>query len=134
MDIQAVYSSELTVNDQIYARTRCGSVNYYYEAIEINVIDTGYYILVSDSTIDTYGSIYENRFSVFNSRMRLLLQDDNSGCSSQFKMLTLLQVNITYILVVTTSFPNVTGTFSVLVFGSKNVSIHNSSEYLFLYG
>ena len=131
MAIQEVYTSALTVNDQIYARTGCGSVNYYYEAVEINVMEPGYYIIVSNSTIDTYGSIYESKFDVFNPRKRLMSQDDNSGCSGQLKMLTLLQVNITYILVVTTSYPNVTGEFSVLVFGPSSVILHPISEYLF---
>ncbi len=125
---QAIYSSELGVNSQTYPRT-CGRVNYYYEAVEINVIETGYYIILSNSTIDTYGVIYENNFDVFRTGMNFILEDDKSGCNDQFKILTLLAVNTTYILVVTTSKRNMTGTFSVIVFGPKNVSMNHIGEY-----
>ena len=128
LDMQVVYSSELVVNDLVYARTACKPIYYYYEAIEINVMETGYYIIISNSTIDTYGSIYENNFNVLTSRMNLLLEDDNSACNHQFKLIIRLQVNTTYILVVSTTFSNVTGAFSVLVFGPNNVSMNYISE------
>ncbi len=121
------------MNGQIYARARCGSANYYYEAIEVNVIETGYYIIISNSTIDVDGFIYKNNFDVFNSRMNLILNDANSGCNQQFKILIRLQMNTTYILVVTTSYTNVTGAFSVLVFGPSNVSMNHISNSEFLY-
>lgn len=117
------------MNDQLYSRIGCGPVNYYYEAVEINVIETGYYIIVSDTTIDIYGSIYDNYFNVFSFRTNLILEDKNNGCNDQFKILIRLQANTTYILVVTTFYPNVTGTFSILIFGSNNVSMHHISEY-----
>lgn len=126
--MQAEYSSELNINDQTYPRINCGPVNYYYEAIKINVVETGYYIIISNSTINTYGVIYENNFNVFRSRKNLILEDDDNGCNDQFKILIRLQVNTTYILVVTTYDPNVTGTFSVLIFGSNNVSMHHISK------
>ncbi len=132
-DIQAIYSSKLTMSGQIYVRTRCGPANYYYDAVEVNVIETGYYIIISNSTIDTYGYIYANNFDVFNSRMNLILDNDNSGCNQQFKILIRLQVNTTYILVVTTSYTNVTGALSVLVFGPSNVSMNHISNSEFLY-
>ncbi|CAF1216350.1 unnamed protein product [Adineta ricciae] len=119
---QAVYSSELVINGPIYSRIGCGSINYYYKAIEINVIETGYYIIISEGTFNIYGSVYKNNFQVFDAKVNLLVEDDDSGCDPQFKISILLQKNTTYILVITTSDPNLTGTFSVFIFGPNNVN------------
>lgn len=124
-----MYSSELAVSNQVYARTGCGSINYYYEAVTVTVIETDYYTIISNSTIDIYVSLYKNKFDVFNPRVNLISEKDTSHCDQRFETLNRLQMDTTYILVMTTPYPNVTGAFSMLVTGPKNVSIDHIGEY-----
>jgi hypothetical protein len=126
----SIYSSALTSNSQTYFRL-CGIPNYYYEAIQVTVKETGNYTFMSNSTMDTYGYIYTNNFDPFNQKENLLSRDDESGCNGQFKIVARLQVKTTYVLVVTTYHPSVTGTFSVFVSNPNNVNLNQNSEYLY---
>ena len=79
--------------------------------------------------MDTYGYLYKDNFDPNNPYINQLLYSD-SGCSnSQFRLTADLQSNTTYILVVTTYYPNVTGLFSVISSGPKNVNLKGISEY-----
>ena len=129
MSIQSTYySSKLTPDNQYYSRTGCWTLEYYYEAIEINVSETGDYSISSSSTIDTYGYIYENNFDVFNLTKNLIAENDDNGCDGQFKLTKQLRVETRYILIAETYFPNRSRPFSVLVIGPKNVSFNRISE------
>jgi hypothetical protein len=131
--IESTYSSELTTNSQMYSRTSCVLMGYYYEAVELNVTESGYYSIMSNSTINTYGYIYNNSFDTFNPTMNLVKEDDNSGCDGQFKFMIQLQKNTSYTLVVTTYSENVTGVFWVVIYGPNNVSFTRISKYLYLF-
>ncbi len=120
----------MNTSSPTYVRAGCHESNYFYETIEVKVIETGNYSLGSNSTIDTYGYIYNNSFDPFHLTMNLLIENDQSYGNNQFKLVTPLQVNTTYILVVTTYSPNVTGKFSVLVIGPNNVIFNHISKYL----
>jgi hypothetical protein len=104
--------------------------NYYYETIQVNVIETGYYRFRSSDSIDTYGYIYEDNFNPLNPFENFLLKDDNSCLNGQFRFATVLQASTTYVLVVTTFRPNVTGSFSIIVSGPNKISLKHISEYL----
>ena len=125
-----MYTSALASNSKMYSRTDCGE-SQYYEAIEVNVILSGLYSLSSDSIVNTYGYIYKEKFNPVNTSKNLLSQNDNSCNTDQFKLTLDLQVGTTYILVVTTYYANVTGTFSITVSGPSNVSFNLISEYLY---
>ncbi|CAF1193465.1 unnamed protein product [Adineta steineri] len=122
--IQKIYSSQLPMNDQVFTRSGCQMFNYYYEAVKINVIESGYYIFTSNSTMNTYGFMYENDFNVFRHRKNLLLEDNTNGCNGQFKISIQLHTNTTYVFLVTTYHPNVTGNYSLLVFGPNNITLN----------
>lgn len=125
-----MYSSMLTTNTQTYSRV-CGRSNYYYETIQVNVQETGNYSFGGVSNIKTYGYIYNNSFDPFNPIENLLSQD-GYGCGTfKFQFTVHLQVNTTYVLVVTTFSPNVQGNFSVYVVGPNNVSLNSTSEYFY---
>jgi len=94
------------------------------------VIEGGCYNLISNSTIDTYGYIYKNYFYSIDSTINLVSENDRGFRSNQFELITQLQTNTKYILVVTTNDPNVTGVFSLLVTGPKNVKFNRISKYL----
>jgi hypothetical protein len=128
-----MYSSALTVDSQTYLRNDHGEeVNYYYEAIQVNVVENGYYTLASMSAVNTIGYIYMNNFNSSNPIENFLSQDDYSCGGNQFKLITYLQANTTYILVVTTYVPKETGQFSILAFGPNNVRL-NHSEYMYYF-
>ena len=127
--VESIYSSELTEYSSTFARNNCESSDYYYEAIEIDVIESGCYNLTSNSTIDTYGYIYKDKFYSIDSTINLISENDRSFRSNQFEFITQLQTNTKYILVVTTNDPNVTGVFSLLVAGPTNARFNRISKY-----
>jgi len=128
--IQSTYASVLTKDTQTYSRV-CGRTNYHYETIQVNVQETSTYSFDSHSTIITYGYIYEYNFDPFNPTENLLAQSNYSCGGYHFQFAAQLQFNTTYILVVTTFESNVQGAFSVFVYGSNNVSLNRTSEYLY---
>jgi len=127
--VESIYSSALTENHQTYARTGYNEAGYYYEAIEVNVVEAGVYNFGSNSSVTQFGFIYNGSFNRFRPHQNLIVADDKS-CDQQFKLRIYLQVNTAYVLVVTTFSPNVTGEFSIIVSGPNNVSFNHISEYL----
>jgi len=126
---QRRHSSKLTNNSQTYS-PNCRISNYYYETIEINVKSAGLYTIASNSRIDTYGYIYEHNFNPFKPFTNLILKTDGYCDNDQFELALNLLEKTTYILVITTIFPNVTGNFSVSVSGPSNISLNHTSEYI----
>jgi hypothetical protein len=130
---QSIYSSALAIDSQSYSRlgSVCAAPNYYYEAIQLNVVEDGIYSLWSSSTMDTYGYLYNNTFNPFNPSTNLLTMDDDSNGGGQFRLTTDLQANTTYLLLVTTYSRNVVGPFSIFVSGPNNVNLNRSREYMY---
>ncbi|CAF4236907.1 unnamed protein product, partial [Adineta steineri] len=118
--LRNIYSSSLTKINQIYYRD-CDKRNFYYESIQVKVIESGYYTLRSRGDIDGYGSIYKNKFNPLESSENLLKTDDDSGFDSQFKLDIYLAIDTIYVLVVTTYESKETGEFSIIVFGKNKV-------------
>jgi hypothetical protein len=126
--LQSKYPSEVTEDSETYSRT-CSMSNYYYETIRVKVVETGLYVIASTSNINTYGYIYKSNFNPFNPSENLLLEDDDTSCERhQFQLITYLQTNNKYVLVVTTFFPEVTGDFSIFVFGPNKVYLKSFGE------
>jgi hypothetical protein len=132
--MQTQYSSVLTTSNQAYCpRSSCEGPYYYYKAIDISVSSTGYYIIVSNNSMDTYGYLYTNTFDPTFSDAPSIAIDNDSGGNGQFRFLIQLQAMVSYILVVTTSEPNITGSFTItgigltsISFGPANISGKNS--------
>jgi hypothetical protein len=104
--------------------------NYYYETIQMEVLENGCYNLVSNSTFDTYSYIYEDYFKPVIPTDNLFSQIGRDYRGGHFELQTPLLINTKYILVVTTFNPNVTGVFSVIVTGPNSVNFNRVSEYL----
>ena len=119
----------LNENSRTYARKICTTSNYYYEAIQVNVVATGFYTLGTIGMVNTYGYLYKDNFNPFHLSENLISEDDHSGDRHQFKFTTYLQASTTYILVVTTSSSNAGGHFSIFVSGPDNVTLNCFSEY-----
>ena len=94
----------------------------------MNAVEDGYYTLRSMSDINTIGYIYMNNFNLFNLSENLLSENDDSCGEGQFRLITHLLANTTYVLVVTTSSPNVTGAFSILASGPSTVTLNHMGE------
>ncbi|CAF3690105.1 unnamed protein product [Adineta steineri] len=124
--LQNTYSSSLTKYNQIYYRD-CDKQNVYYESIQVKVIETGDYTFRSSGDIDSYGSIYKKRFNPLDPSENLVTTDDDTGCSIQFQLDINLDVNMTYVLVVTTYASKDTGDFSIVVLGKNKVDLKSLS-------
>ena len=116
------HSAELTVDSPTYYRDfkvpKC-----YYETFEIRVKTNGLYVLWSENnTIRPYGYIYKSDFDPLKPFVNLLLQHDGSCNDEQFKLIIDLEVNIRYVLVITTRYPNTIGNFSISISGPENIS------------
>ncbi|CAF4070917.1 unnamed protein product, partial [Adineta steineri] len=120
------YSSSLTNNSQLYYRD-CDIQNFYYESIQVKVIETGYYTFRGSGEIDPYGSIYKNKFNSLNPSENLFDQDYDSGSDVQFKLNVHLNGSMTYVLVVTTFDSKETGKFSIVVLGNNEVVLNRLS-------
>ena len=128
---QTVYSSKWTTHSQVYCRDRCSTADYqydfdddyYYETILMNVSKAGDFTIMSQSSINTYGYLYENSFDPFDTSLNLLMEDDNSGDNEQFKLTAFLQPSTIYVLVVTTFSPHVMGKFSIIASGTSFISL-----------
>ena len=120
----------MTVTSPQYAIRDCHFSAFYYEAIQINVFQSGVYTLSTISDLDTHGSIYTRYFNPYRPFERLLFSADTGCYSAQFKITTELQFGITYVLVVTTISPQAEGVGSslILVSGPNNVTFSRISK------
>lgn len=110
------YSAALTAASPTYCRQNtCHILLFYYQAIQITVATIGTYTIVSDSAFDTFGYIYNNSFNSSFPNLNLLSVNDDGGDANQFMLIVDLQPITKYILVVTTSYANVIGAFSIII-------------------
>ncbi|UJR06796.1 hypothetical protein I4U23_011083 [Adineta vaga] len=138
----SMYSSALTRDSAKYSRFRGNvftadysvtsnygsSSNFYYEAIRLNITKTGTHTIMSQSSIDTYGFIYQTYFDPIHPSINILAEDDESGGNNQFKITKTLRAGYSYILVVTTWVGGVTGPFSIVV-NTQNPIGFNRLDY-----
>lgn len=120
--INSTYSSALTNNSPMFARTS-GAATFFYAAIRLTLYVTGVYTITSNSSMDAYGYLYANSFNASNVNYNLMAGDDDSNGAVQFRIVVNLQANINYILVFTTFSERVTGSFSVIVSGPYTVNL-----------
>jgi hypothetical protein len=81
-----MHSVVLDEESPTYLRNQDEMSNYYYEAIRMNVTETGEYTLFAESDIDTYGYIYIDTFDPKNPSTNQESQG-NDGCGGlQFKI------------------------------------------------
>ncbi|CAF1325561.1 unnamed protein product [Adineta steineri] len=108
-----MYLSSLTSNSSIYFKN-CSELDSYYEAIQMDVTITGYYaFLINSKMKTTYGCIYKNDFNPFDVAKNMLKYNGDYERQGQFEVIAVLEANIKYVFVITTSFPNRTGNFSI---------------------
>lgn len=128
--IQAIYTTSLTTTSSKYFPS-CIPPDYYYEAIEVNVVQDGNYTFRSHSKIYIYGYLYQNKFDPFVPSVNLVGEGNFSGCKGQFQLNYYLRKQITYILVVATLLPTITDSFSITVFGPNSFTVKHIGEYIY---
>jgi len=120
--VRSEYSSSLNIFNQKYFRTNSySSLSYYFEAIQLNVSMNGNYTIISISNIDTFGYIYKNAFNPTFPFLNLISSNDDTGGNRQFKLKLYLNIEIEYILIVTTYDVNITGSYSILTTGPASI-------------
>ncbi|CAF0761821.1 unnamed protein product [Adineta steineri] len=126
--VQSIYSSVLTEKHLTYSRTGCDLSKYYYEAIQMNVNESRYYSLNSNSSIDTYGYMYTGNFYPSGPSINSVRENGASFGEHKSGLRVFLQSTTANILVVTTYSPNITGRFSIIVSGINNVTFERLIE------
>jgi len=97
--------------------------DYHYHAIAVQVFKTGPYSFISSSQIDTYGCFYNYAVDPTDPYRSLVTFDNDSGGNQQFKISLGLESGKTYVLIVTTFAPNVTGFFTITAVGPASVDL-----------
>ena len=125
-----MHPSVFNTNSSRYLRTGCPTKVFYYEAIQVNINESGKYTFFSMSNITTYGYMYNNYFDP-NTPSENRQSENYSGCNKvQFKLATQLYSNTTYILVVTTVNANAKGSLEIIVSGLQRVTLKRISKHI----
>ncbi|CAF1309186.1 unnamed protein product [Adineta ricciae] len=122
--VQSNYSSALTMASPLYSRPDNpwdGSV-FFYEVIQLRVTMTGVYIILSNSTIDMEGYLYNNTFNWSFPYANILAKDGNAAGDGQFMLSVMLSSMKNYTLAVSTYWARTTGAFSIIASGPSAVA------------
>lgn len=125
----ATVSSEWTMESEIFRRPYGFGRNHYYQVFEVTVNEKGLYSLISRSTIDSVGYIYESSFNASSPNRNLMTYDDQHaanelfGGNDQFGITLILDKDVTYYLVATTFREFRFGTFDIVVQGEGQATI-----------
>ena len=130
----ATYASSLTSSSPyVCYRGFCSAASYFIEPVLISVPVTGTYQLYTQSSMDTFGFLYQSVFDIRFFFVNLMGYDDDSNGNGQFKLQTTLQANTPYIILVSTYDPNVTGAFTLVGSGAGRLTLTrltNLSKFL----
>lgn len=113
-----------------YGREACEFLSHYYEAIQVIVTKSGFYVLSSDSAINIYGYLYKDFFNPSNPFENYLSRNDQGCDNNQFKLAVSLRTNTTYVLVVTTYYSEMIGKFLIFGAGPDNMVFKPIGECL----
>lgn len=116
--VNAIYESELTHDSPTYRCTLCMTSDHYYQALELNNLNTDDYAIKIDSDAPVYVSLYADLFTSTNPSKNELLTNQGTEFSFHF------DVQCRYIIVITTSSPLTVARFSIKTYGSSIVGFH----------
>ncbi|CAF1452319.1 unnamed protein product [Adineta steineri] len=120
------YTNGLSSYSSTFMRPYGYTNNYYFHAIAVRIFSSGLYSFTSNSTFDIYGSFHRYPVDITIPSQSMITDDYYNGGDRQFQINIDLQSNQTYVLIVSTYSPNVTGLFTIIVEGPSNVElIHN---------
>ena len=115
----------MTPSTALYVRhnTPWPNAGFRYQPVRLDVGEAGVYTILSNSTMDMHGYIYEDTFDPLFPYVNLLLEDADAAGNGQFKFTIALRRSLKYIIVVTTQQAAKTGKFSLIVYGPPPVSL-----------
>lgn len=119
MVVHVMYSSALTTASRAYSLTNCSISHHFYEALQLTNVTTGYYRISSNSSIDPRVFVYQATFHPLSLSRNLIAE--KSG-KLGFHLSISLQINVTYILIVTSVVSNRTGSYSVFLEGPSRIN------------
>lgn len=108
------YPSELTSQSDTFVRYGGYGLTYYFQAFQVNVSTTGLVTLMSNSTADMYGCLYNGTFYKTSASTNLMSCDDDSGRNTQFRIRRILNPMILYTLVATTYYSSTGAVFTII--------------------
>jgi hypothetical protein len=131
-NVITTYENGLFSYSSKFVRPNRNRSDYYYHAIRVRIFTRGSYSFTSSSLIDTYGSFHHFAVDPTNPYESLITFDDDSGGGRQFRISLDLQSEKTYILLVTTFAPNVTGWFKITAVGPASVNLTYNHFFIIL--
>jgi hypothetical protein len=106
----------------------CTSKKFYYESIQLNVAMTGNYSVNGYNSVYAYGYIYKNNFDPLKPSENVIAESQKGPCYNLLKLPVYLQIEFTYVLVVTTNLPGWKEVFPISVFTANNITFKRISE------
>ncbi|UJR20200.1 hypothetical protein I4U23_023331 [Adineta vaga] len=126
---QVQYASVLTEENPKWCRQdNCTEPSYYYELIQINVSTSDYYAILSNSSFNVLGYIYENTFDPKQPQNNLLYKDSNADIANEFLIRRIFNISTKYLLVVTTAQPNMVTLFSISVISDHPATLISGKD------
>lgn len=121
--LRSTYSSVLTTStSDRYSRDEVRASNYYYQALHLGIPASGTYRFQNDSAGPMYGYLYQDTFNPLYPSRNLLVENDHECGKDGLWLNSSLLSNASYILVVTTRFPDHTGAFIIQAFGPTEIT------------
>jgi len=124
------YKHGLLSYSSTFVRPHSNMSDYHYQAIAVDISKTGPYSFISSSQIDTYGCFYNYAVDPTDPYRSLVTFDNDSGGNQQFKISLGLESGKTYVLIVTTFAPNVTGFFTITAVGPASVDLRQNDLFI----
>ncbi len=100
------YYGNLSCSSTTFSRPKGNTDCYYYQAIRIENYTNGIYAFISNSSMNTYGYLYNNSFDPSSPSQNLITPYYESNSDGRFPIIYSLQSYQTYILVVATYIPD----------------------------
>ena len=123
---ESMYQSIVTRNSSTYSRY-CKK-GYFYENIQIIVSKQGNYDIFINSTNQLYITLHKNYFDPAESSTNLIFHQTDWCNVSQIKFISHFHAGITYNLIISTAYPNMTSSFSLAFIGPSHVNINRTSK------
>lgn len=117
----------------MYFSSHCASGTSPYQAVQINVKETGYYTLIGTGDFPMSSYLYKNSFDPNNPIFEEHMTKDVYCNDNGFRQNTQLLSTITYILVIAADRTDDKGSFSIIVYGSTHVRFKVLSECIVIF-
>lgn len=119
--------SILSIDSPTYL-SECEKPIYYYESTSMRVSKEGHYQFIINSSIGIHAKVYKNYFYPMNPNIYLLMHLYGDCTVGRIKFTINLWTNETYYLIVATTTPNITYSYSVISTGPSYINFNQTSE------